>query len=246
MCAMCDRENSSHTGLRTFLAAVVITVLVSVAHSSTDRAEIANAAELQLADSTDLFAAPEDVAPAAGNPAANAAATDDGATVPADQPGTAAVTSSDDEFYVPEEPLVANQAAADPQGAGLAVSSSAVPAPGQGTRDTDKMGGAVYDLRLPGMLPIAVAATPPPAASMLGPTAAPLPSAPAAPSPPTVASASTDVPAPPDAPAKKKADASKGPGKGKGPGPGKDKDKDKGKKAGKDKDKGKGKGPAGT
>src|SRR6185295_9907801 len=119
-------------------------------------------------------------------------------------------------------------AAADPQGAGsagLAVSSSAVPAPGQGTRDTDKMGGAVYDLRLPGMLPIAVAATPPPAASMLGPTAAPLPSAPAAPSPPTVASsppsqpatsapvASTDVPAPPDAPAKKKADASKGPGK---------------------------------
>jgi len=33
---MCERENSSHAGLRTFLAAIVITISVSVVHSATD------------------------------------------------------------------------------------------------------------------------------------------------------------------------------------------------------------------
>jgi len=59
---MCERENSSHAGLRTFLAAIVITISVSVVHSANDRAEIAQAADLQVADNP-----PEDAtAPAAG------------------------------------------------------------------------------------------------------------------------------------------------------------------------------------
>ncbi len=73
MCAMCDRENSSHAGLRTFLAAVVMIVSVSFVHSATDRAEIAHAADLQIADNTggnDLFATPEDATPPAAGPAA--------------------------------------------------------------------------------------------------------------------------------------------------------------------------------
>src|SRR6185312_1277522 len=99
MCAMCDRENSSHTGLRTLLATVVITVCVSVAHSATNHAEIAQAADiLQLADSTgeadgsDLFAMPEDAVPPAGTPAAAAASGAHAGSIPSDAPNDSTAT----------------------------------------------------------------------------------------------------------------------------------------------------------